>query len=194
METVSISGNVRTEYGKRATRAVRKESKIPCVLYGGDQPVHFSTTLKDVKSIVYTPDFKLVELDIEGEKYRSILKEIQFHPISDEIVHMDFLKLTDGKPVKVEVPVRFKGTSPGVKVGGKLLQLVRKVKIKTIPEKLIDQLVLDISELDLGQAIRVRDIEAIEGIEVMNSPGIPVATVEIPRALRSAQAAEKDKG
>lgn len=191
MQTVAIKGEERAEIGKKYTKAVRSAGKIPCVLYGKDEVVHFSTTSKDVKPIIYTPDFKIAEVEIGGKQYRCILKDVQFHPVSDVITHIDFLKLIDGHPVKVEVPVRFKGNSPGVKVGGKLIQQVRRIKIKTTPDKLVDELTLDISNLELGQSIRVRDIEAIEGIEIMNSPGIPVAQVEIPRALRSATAAKE---
>ncbi len=192
METVAVNGQIRTELGKEASRKLKIEERIPCVMYGGDHPIHFHTALKDVKDLIYTADFKLAELNIDGESYRCILKDYQFHPVTDNITHIDFLKLEDGRPIKVEVPVRFKGTSPGVKTGGKLIQSVRKVKIKTVPEKLIDQLTLDVSNLELGHAIRVRDIDVIDGIEIINAPGVPVATVEIPRALKSAtSAAEK---
>ena len=191
MQTVAIKGEARTDLGKKFTKSVRNEGMIPCVLYGKDEVAHFSTTLKDIKSIVYTPDFKVAEIELAGKTYRCILKDVQYHPVTDEILHIDFLKLIDGHPVKVEVPVKFTGTSPGVKSGGKLIQQVRRIKIKTVPEKIVDELTLDISSLELGQSIRVRDIQAIEGIEIMNSPGIPVALVEIPRALRSAAAAKE---
>ena len=191
MQTVAIKGEARTDLGKKFTKSVRNEGKIPCVLYGKDEVAHFSTTLKDIKSIVYTPEFKVAEIELAGNTYRCILKDVQYHPVTDEILHIDFLKLIDGHPVKVEVPIKFTGTSPGVKSGGKLIQQVRRIKIKTVPEKIVDELTLDISSLELGQSIRVRDIQAIEGIEIMNSPGIPVALVEIPRALRSAAAAKE---
>ena len=191
MQTVAIKGEARTELGKKNTKAVRTEGKIPCVLYGKDEVSHFSTSINDVKHIIYTPEFKVAEIDLNGNKYRCILKDVQFHPVSEKVLHIDFLKLTEGHPVKVEVPIKFTGTSPGVKSGGKLIQQVRRIKIKTIPEKLVDEVTLDISSLELGQSIRVRDIETVDGIEIMNSPGIPVALVEIPRALRSATAAKE---
>lgn len=194
MEVVAINAQPRTDIGKKGTKAVRKEGLIPGVIYGGGQVVHFCTKLNDVRSAVYTPDFKVVELNVEGTTYRCILKAIQFHPVTEEILHMDFLRMIDGTPINVEVPVRFKGTSPGVKEGGKLLQSVRRVKIKTTPENLVSEMLLDISSLGLGQSIRVRDIETNENIEIMNAPGIPVAIVEIPRALRSATAAAEKAG
>lgn len=189
MEVVAINAQSRAVIGKKATKAVRKEGLIPGVIYGGDQIVHFSTKLNDIRGAVYTPDFKIVEVSLEGTTYRCIVKAVQFHPVTEEILHLDFLRLIDGTPINVEVPVRFKGTSPGVKEGGKLLQSVRRVKIKTTPENLVDEMLLDISNLGLGQSIRVRDIETNDNIEIMNAPGIPVAIVEIPRALRSATAA-----
>ncbi|MEL7019996.1 MAG: 50S ribosomal protein L25 [Bacteroidota bacterium] len=189
MEAVAINGTVRTDMGKKGTKAVRREGRIPAVIYGGDTNIHFSTILNDVRPIVYTPDFKIAEVAVDGQTYRCILKDVQYHPVTEEIVHMDFLRLLDGVPVNVEIPVRFRGTSPGVKEGGKLMQSVRRIKIKTTPEYLIDELFLDISGLGLGQAVRVRDIEVGDNIEVMSAGGTPVGLVEIPRALRSAAAA-----
>lgn len=194
MKTLEVKGTSRPELGKKAAKSARNEGEIPAVVYSKRGTEHFSTTEKAVRHLVYSPDFATVQLQLEGSAYRCILKDVQFHPVTEEILHIDFLELIDGTPVKVDVPVRFKGVSPGVKKGGKLLQKVRKVKIKTLPENLVDELRVDISKLDLGQSVRVRDIEVESNIEVMNAPGIPVATIEIPRALRSAaQAAEKEK-
>ena len=190
MQSIAISGNPRVELGKVATKTNRTEGVIPCVLYGLDELAHFTVTAKDVRYLVYTPDFKIAELSLEGKTYRTILKDVQFHPISEAILHIDFLKLTEGQPVKVDVPLRLVGSAPGVKSGGRLIQPVRKVKIKCLPETLVDQVQLDISGLDLGQTSRVRDIIAQEGIEIMMSPSIPAVTIEIPRALRSAATAE----
>lgn len=195
MEIVAVKGQVRTDVGKKATKAVRKEGRVPCVIYGTQDTLHFSIDPKEVKPLVYTPAFKLAEVEIDGTTYKCIIKDIQFHPVSDEIVHIDFLSLTDGHKVKVEIPVGFQGISPGMKLGGKLQQNLRRVKVKTTPENLVDQLVLDVSHLELGQSVRVRDIQVGEGIEIMSPAGTPIATVEIPRALRSAtSAASKEEG
>ena len=195
MEVVAISGQMRTDLGKTATKAVRKEGRIPCVLYGGGEMIHFSVLEKEVRDLIYTPDFKVAEVKVDGQAYRCFVKDIQWHPVTDKIVHLDFLRLTQGVPVKVEVPLRFKGVSPGVKNGGKLIQKLRRVKINTTPEHLITEMLLDISALELGQSIRVRDIDlTLDNIEVMNSPGVPVASVEVPRALRSATAAAEKAG
>jgi large subunit ribosomal protein L25 len=191
MQVVAFNVSLRSEVGKKATKNVRKEGMIPCVMYGGDEVRYFSTTLNDIKHLIYTPDFKLAEITLEGVVYRCIVKEVQYHPLTENINHIDFLQLVEGNTIRVQIPVRFVGVSPGVKVGGKLVQKVRRILVKTTPEHLVDELSADISNLDLNQSIRVKDIKVGEKIEVMVSPSIPVATVETPRALRSAATADK---
>ena len=193
MEVVAIKGQIRNDLGKKGTKAIRKSNGIPCVIYGGDKTVHFSTKFNEVKNLVYTPDFKLANVTVDSGSYKCIVKDIQFHPVTDEIQHLDFLQLVEGNSVKIDVPVRFEGTSPGLKVGGALVQKMRRVKLKTTPENLIDQVVLDISKLELGDSVRVKDIKVMEGVEVMNPPGNPIASIEIPRALRSAEAEESEE-
>lgn len=184
MQVVSFGAVTREGNGKKGAKAVRNAGLIPSVLYGGDENIHFSVKRNDVKSLIYTGEFKLAKIDLDGNSYDCIIKSVQFHPVTDEILHIDFLRLVDGTPIKVELPVRFKGVSPGVKEGGKLIQSVRRVKVKTTPENLVDQLLCDISGVHLGQAVRVRDLELGEGIQVMNPGGIPIASVEVPRALK----------
>jgi large subunit ribosomal protein L25 len=187
MVTITINGTPRTETGKKATKANRNEGLIPCVLYGrGDENVHFNTTFNDVRDLVYTPEFKLANIVVDGKNYECILKDIQFHPVKDNITHIDFLHLQAGRPIKVEVPLRFEGTSPGVRSGGKFLQKVRKVKIKTTPEKIVDSVVADISGMELGQSLRVRDIRSQEGVEILNPAALPIATITVPRGLKEA--------
>ena len=191
MKVVSLNGEPRKELGKKGSKAIRNAGLIPSVLYGGDEPIHFSIGPKEVKNIIYTPEFKVADITIDGNTYRAILKDVQYHPVTDAIRHLDFLQLAEGKSVKLEVPVKFVGSAPGVKVGGKLQQALRRVKIKTTLENIVDQVTLDVSDLELGQAIRIKDIQPQEGVEILNSPGIPVATIETPRALKSATAAEE---
>lgn len=188
MQIVSISGSPRTDLGKKHNKQLRKAGAVPCVIYGGESPIHFSAPAGVFRPLIYTPDFKLVEIEVEGKTYKCIMKDTQFHPVTDALMHVDLLELVANKKVNVELPVKFVGVSPGVKNGGKLIQNLRRIKVKTTPEKLIDHLTLDISDLALGSAIRIRDITAVDGIEVINSPAIPVATVEVPRALKSAEA------
>lgn len=194
MEVVAVTGQARADLGKKSAKAAKREGMIPAVLYGGEEVIHFATTHKNVKDLVYTPQFKLAEITIDGKSYTCILKDIQFHPLTDEVIHLDFRELVEGTPVKVDVPLRFSGVSKGVKSGGKLMQKLRRLRIKTVPEQLVDHVLVDVTSLDMNQSIRVRDIQPGEGIEIMNSPGIPVATVEIPRALRSAASAAGKAG
>ena len=192
MNTIKLAVQSRAEVGSKSARDLRNEGRIPCVMYGGKDSKHFSTTLNDVRSLIYTPDFVIAEIEVDGATHRAIVKDVQFHPVTESIEHIDFRELMDGTPVKVELPVRFRGTSPGVKNGGKLMQLLRRVKVKMDPANMIDQLVLDISGLKLGSSIRVRDIDLSEGVEIMSAPGIPVASVVVPRALLSVQDDEEE--
>lgn len=194
MESISIQGTKRAVVGKKSSKAVRREGQIPCVIYGGKENIHFATAKIAVRDLIYSADFKTVDVALGDQAVKCILKDVVFHPVTDEITHMDFMELVDGHPVKTEVPLKFKGIAPGVKTGGKLVQKLRKAKIKTVPENLVDSLVVDISELELGSSVRVRDIEEVAGVQVMNAPGIPVASVEIPRALKSAEDADAAEG
>lgn len=190
MQKVSFSGTKRENTGKKHNALLRKEGKVPAVLYGKDLNVSFTINPKDIKGLVYTPDFKLAELDLDGTTHTCFIKDMQFHPVTDEVLHVDFLALNDGIPVNVKVPLRVTGVSPGVKAGGKLIQQIRKIEIRTTPDKLVDEVFVDISNLELGYAVRVRDIEPIEGVSIVNIAATPVANVEIPRALKSAAASE----
>jgi large subunit ribosomal protein L25 len=195
METISIVAQSRTGLGKKPSKDLRNDGRIPCVLYGGQDVVHFSVTLNDVKNLIYTPDFRVANLTIDGKEFRCIVKDYQLHPLTSQLTHIDFLSLVDGQKVKLEVPIRTKGVSPGVKLGGKMQLKLRRAKIKTLPEMMVTELFIDISSMDLGQSLRARDVQVPEGIELLNSASIPVVTIEIPRALRSAAAAEaKDTG
>jgi len=194
MKSIAITGNSRQDLGKKSTKAVRREGNVPCVIYGAGNNVHFTAESKSFKHLIYTPDFKLAEIGVDGNTYKCIIKAIQFHPVTDAIMHIDFLQLVDGNPMKVEIPVRFKGIAPGTKAGGKLTQKLRKVKVKTTPEHLKEELFVDVTSLALGQSVKVKDIELGEGMELETSAGIPVASVEVPRALRSAQADSGEEG
>ncbi len=193
METIAINGTTRSDLGKKASKSLRRQGQVPCVIYGGDKNIHFTSEPKAFKSLIFTPEFKLAEITVDGVPYKCILKDAQYHPVTDEIVHMDFLQLIPNKIVKVNLPLGFKGVSPGVKAGGKLMQKLRTVKIKTTPENLVNKLFVDISELELGFSVRIRDVQLQDGMEIMNPMATPVASVEVPRALRSAEdGAEKE--
>ncbi len=191
MQVVSINAEKRESLGGSNGKKIRKSGAVPAVMYGGSEVSHCTVSPKDLKPLIYTPDFKLAEVTLDGKTEKCIIKDVQFHPVTDDIVHVDFLRLLPNTSIKVNIPLKFKGVSPGVKNGGKLVQSMRKISVKTTPEKLVDGLFLDISNLELGQSIRVRDIEVPEGMELMAKDAIPVAGVEIPRALKSAAAAEE---
>lgn len=190
MNTIQINATPRTELGKKASKIARKAGKIPAVIYSKNGVAHFSTSKNEVKGLVYTPDFKTVDIQLNGVAYKAILKDIVMHPVTEEIQHIDFLELVEDHPFKANIPVRFKGVSPGVKAGGKLMQTLRTVRIKTTPKNLVDVLYLDISNLALGAAIRVRDLEIPEGIQVLVDGAAPIANVIVPRAMKSAAAKE----
>lgn len=192
MKTVAIKGQVRAGVGKKSTKADRVEKRIPCVLYGGEDTVHFTTTTRDVKSLVYTAEFKTVEIDVDGTTYNAILKDMQFHPVTEEILHMDFLRLIPGHPIKVRVPLLIVNIDdcPGIRGGGSLVKELRKLEIKATPENLIDHIDVSVAGLQMGQGVKVRDLDIPEGVEVMSDTGIPVLNIIIPRALKSAMAKE----
>jgi large subunit ribosomal protein L25 len=193
MNYIEITGEPRETGGKKAAKAVRYAERIPACIYGAEN-INFSTSAKDVKNLIYTPEFKLARITINGKTHDCIVKAVQYHPTSEAIVHIDFQELIPNRAIKVEIPVVLKGTSVGVRAGGKMIQMVRRVLVKTTPEKMVDHLIADVSALDLGQALRVREMEIPEGIEPMVARSIPICLVEIPRALRSAAAAaEKAK-
>ncbi len=191
MANVVINGIARTEVGKKAAKAARANGEIPVVMYGPTKEVmHFTAKVTDFKTLIYTPDFKIAEVNLDGVTYKTILKAKQFHPISEALLHVDLLILTDGHAVKYEIPVNFRGSSPGVKVGGKFMQKLRRIKVKSLPENMVLELNADISSMELGQSLRVRDIDIQAGVEVMSQPATPIASVEVPRALRGKQGAQ----
>ena len=190
MQTVAIEGTLRSEFTKSSTKAIRKESGVPCVMYGGEQVVHFHAHENTFTKLVYTPDFKVAEVTVDGTTSRAVMKDIQFHPVTDKIMHIDFIELVPGQIVRTQLPIRVVGTAPGVKTGGKLLQNMRRANVMTTPEALVESLTVDVSTLELGKSVRIRDIKTTDGITVTTDPATPVATVEIPRALRSAMDGE----
>ncbi|MCO5230225.1 MAG: 50S ribosomal protein L25/general stress protein Ctc [Chitinophagales bacterium] len=193
MKTFAIDGKLRTEVGKKASKADRVEGRIPCVLYGGGkETVHFTTTISDIRNLVYSPNFYKVIINIDGKSTESLMKDITFHPTTEEILHIDFHQLIPGQIVNAEIPINIVGQSEGVKIGGKLLVKVRKLKVKSTPEALKDVIDVDISPLKLGQSIKIKDLPE-QGFQIVNSKSIPIASIEIPRALKSAGAKAEKK-
>lgn len=192
MKTITIEGQLRSEFGKQATRLLRSEEKVPCVIYGGADTVSFSAPVTAFKSLVYTAEFQLAEIKLDGKTYRCIMKDLQFDPVTDELTHVDFLELVEDKKVVATLPLKLTGQSAGVKSGGKLVVKMKSLKVKALPKYLRESLEVDITNLELNENIRVEDVKA-EGIEILNSPRIPVASVVMTRQLKQEEAAaEKD--
>ena len=158
MKSITINGSKRESVGKKSTKALRNAGMVPCVIYGGDKPVHFSAEEKLFKKLVYTPNVYTAMIELDGQKLSAILQDIQFHPVTDRILHIDFYQLFDDKEVAMNIPVKLTGTSPGVLNGGSLRFTNRKLKIKAIPSKLPDYVTADISELKIGSKLFVTQI------------------------------------
>lgn len=188
MKSINLSGSLRGNVGKSDANQLRAEGKIPCVLYGNESQVHFWAHAYDLKTVLYTPETYKVQLDVDGTKYEAIVQEAQFHPLNEGILHVDFLALQVGKEVKVELPLEFVGTSPGVLAGGKFAARIRKIKVKGFPENLPASVQVNISNLELGKVVRVKDIE-VGNYKILDAPSNPVAAVTIPRALKGQMAA-----
>ena len=187
MNTITIEGQLRTEFGKAATRQLRSEEKVPGVIYGGAKEINFSAPATAFKNIVYTPDFMLAELNIDGTSYHCVLKDLQFNKVSDQLIHVDFLELVEDKKVTVTLPLKFKGVPAGVKAGGKLVTKIKSLKVKTLPKNLRENIEIDISHLELNDNLRVQDVKAVN-MEVLNSPRIPIASVTLTRQLKQEEA------
>jgi large subunit ribosomal protein L25 len=186
MEIIALQGQPKPGSGKEEVKRIRRNGQVPAVIYksGGGDALSFALNAPEVRSLIYTSKFKLTEITIDGKVHKAIVKDIQFHPVTDAVIHIDFLELVPGIKFKAEVPLRFAGQAPGVKAGGKFIPKLRQVKIMTTPETVVDEVSADISAMDLGSTIRVRDIELPNGVEVLNNGAIPIASIEIPRALR----------
>ncbi len=183
MKTIDLIGYWR-EPGAKTAKKLRKEGNVPCVMYGKGANYHFYVPIILFRELVYTPEVCFVNMDIEGEEHLCILQDTSFHPVSDLIIHADFLELQDDKEVKMEIPVHYTGTSIGVAKGGKLVPKLRKVKVKGLPANLPDFIEVDVTELDLGKSVKVATLKP-EGFAVLNLDVVTIATIEIPRALKS---------
>ncbi len=191
MKTVEIIGYKRANLGKTESKRLREEGMVPSVLYGGDKQVHFYAPAILFRDAVYTSDAHFIELNIEGEIHRAILQDIQFHPVSEAIIHADFLEIFAGKPIKMTVPVHMEGLAPGLQQGGTLIKKRKFVDIKGLPKNMPEYIVADISKLGLGDSVKIGDLPVGE-FEVLTPPRITVATVEVPRAMRGKTTEEEE--
>ena len=187
MKTFELSGQVRENLGKKATKAVRVSENIPCVLYGGKDNVHFTVSVSAVRKLIYTPEVYVVELTIGKNKTKAIMKELQFHAVTDKVQHIDFLEIDEKKPVVVELPVKLTGLAEGVKAGGKLSLEMRKLKVKGIYTNIPESITVDVTNVGLGKSIQVGKL-ALKDLEILNSKMSVVAQVKLTRAARGAAA------
>lgn len=187
MKTITIEGQLRTEYGKKATRQLRSQGLVPGVIYGGAAEINFSAPVTAFKSIVYTPEFNLTEIVIDGTSYRTILKDLQFDKVSDDLNHVDFLELVEDKHVVATLPVKYTGSAAGVKAGGRLITKMKTLKVKSLPKDLKENIEVDVTNLELNGNIRVQDVNA-GNMEILNSPRIPMASIVLTRQLKQEEA------
>ena len=195
MKEINVKGTVRTVFGKKAARDIRRANAVPCNLYGeakdeNGAPVAlaFTTTNDELRNLIYSPDIYVVNLNIDGKEYKAVLKELQFHPVKDNVLHVDFYEITETKPIIMEVPIKLNGLAEGVKAGGKLALQMRKIKVKALYNVIPERLVVDVTPLGLGKTIKVGELK-YEGLELLNAKEAVVCAVKLTRAARGAQAA-----
>ena len=194
MKSIDVKGTARTATGKKATKEIRKAGSVPCNLYGearGENglPValSFSTTAEELRKLVYSPDIYSVNLNIDGKEYKAVMKELQFHPVTDKLLHVDFYEITEEKPIVMEVPIKLNGLAEGVKAGGKLAASVRKLKVRAVYSAIPERLNIDVTNLGLGKTIKVGEL-SFEGLELVTSPSVVVCQVKMTRSAMSAAA------
>ncbi|NND77307.1 MAG: 50S ribosomal protein L25 [Flavobacteriales bacterium] len=195
MKKVSLSGSPRGNVGKKDAKRLRREGKVPCVVYGGSEQTFFHLDEVAVKKVVYTPDVFQYEISIEGKKpITAIIQDLQFHPVTDRVVHIDFLELIEGKEAKIEIPIKMVGLSPGVRGGGRLARQYRKITAKGLPEKFPDAIEVDISDMEIGDKKRVADISA-DGLKFLVPQTDVIVAVKTSRAaMAEASAIEEGEG
>ena len=195
MKQIAISGNARTALGKKATKEIRKNGYVPCVLYGelkdengAPVAIHFNVTEKDINKLIYTPHIYLVDINIDGVDHKAVIKEVQFHPVKDNVLHVDFYEVTETKPIVMGVPVFAKGLAEGVRAGGRLMMMVRKLNVKALYSQIPEKLEIDVTSLALGKSIKAGSL-SFEGVELVTPKEVIVCTVKMTRAAMGAAAA-----
>jgi len=192
MKSITIKGSKRESVGKVATKALRNAGMVPCVIYGGEQPIHFSAEEKAFKNLVYTPNVYTASIDVDGQKIPAILQDIQFHPVSDKILHVDFYQLFDDKEVTMNIPVRLTGKSKGVAIGGALRHNVRKAKVKALPANLPDFIETDITELEIGNKLYITALKN-DNYTILHPDNTVVAQVRMSRNASKTEAEETEE-
>jgi large subunit ribosomal protein L25 len=191
MKTLVVKGQKRETLGKKEAKSLRSQELVPAVLYGAGDPVHFAVPFSEMRQIVYSPGVFLIDVDIDGTIYHAMMQDIQWHAVEEQILHIDFLKIEDGKKIKIDVPVKVKGLAKGIKAGGKLKTNLRRLKVKALAKDLPDNIEIDVTKLAIGQSIKVGDL-SLKDIEILDKKSNVVVAVTITRAARSAAGAAVD--
>lgn len=193
MKTIEIKGSVRTELGKKSSKQIRKDGNVPCVIYGNEKNIHFYAHENSFKNLVYTPDAHIVHLDLNGQEYNVVLQDIQFHPVSDKITHIDFIEIHDKKPIVINLPIKITGDSVGVKAGGKLRIKKRSLKVKGFANEIPEFLIIDITDLKIHHSIKVGDLsyDKIELIDPKITTVLSVATSRVVQKEEGEAGAEQ---
>ncbi len=193
MKTFELKGEVRQELGKKATKALRASSLVPCELYGVGENVHFVVSESALRKLIYTPEIYLVKLEVGDKTVDAIMKEIQFHPVTDKILHVDFLQVVENKPIVMEVPVKLEGHAVGVRAGGKLSLEMRKLRVKGLANAIPEKLIINVDNLELGKTMQIKDLQ-FDNIELLNGLQSVVCSVKLTRAaMGNADAAAAGK-
>jgi large subunit ribosomal protein L25 len=190
MKTVSMSGSLRGNVGKKDAKAARKEGLVPCVLYGGKEQIHFSVSEKSFLNVVFTPEICFINLEIGGKEYRAILQDIQYHPVTDKILHADMLELIPGREIIMGVPVKVVGVAPGVLRGGRLIQKMRKVRMKGLPENMPDDITISIDNLDINDSVKVSDLHR-DNLAMLDPKNAVVLGVRVTRVVEEPKTPEE---
>lgn len=180
MKSLTLEGTIREELGSKSAKQLRRDGHVPCVIYGGEEPVHFSAPAGDFRNLVYTPEAYVTEVKLGDKTVKAVMRDIQFHPVTDDIEHIDFIQLVDGKAVAVEVPVNLIGNARGVRNGGKLKINIRKLKVKATEENLPESIDLNIENLRIGQSVKVGEVKK-EGFEVLNAENAVIVSIKTSR-------------
>ena len=193
MKHFNLSATVRKadQLGKKATKGLRREGLVPVVLYGGSETQHLIVKTDDINKLIYTPDIYLIELDIEGKQVKAVLKDVQFHPVSDKTLHADLYEVSEDKPIVMSVPVVLDGHAVGVRAGGKLVREKRNLRVRAVYDKIPENLVIDVTNLKLGKTIQVHEL-SFEGLELVDAPQAVVCGVKQTRVARSKDTAAAD--
>ena len=194
MESIALKASLRKEAGKKSSKTIRAAESVPCVLYGGEKNINFMAAESDFRHLIFTPHVYIVNIDIDGNSHNAIIKDLQFHPVTDKLLHVDFYEVSGTKKITVDIPVKITGSSAGVREGGKLVMDRRKVTVKGLPKDIPTEIEIDITELGIGKSIRAGDIATDSNVAIVMAKETPVVSVRTTRAAAAAQeAAKKEK-